>query len=428
MPATNRSNRPEYEGRRRHRQCQEMSLYFERTSLAELLWNEITLSEEESLDIARSVCNKVIDMHEKSIILGELAPTRITILSRQELELTVDCGPGAKESKVGDTVSESSRVFAPRHYLSPEVLLRQRPTKSSDVFSIGCLLYSMLEGIPLKTSQTRQKSAEDQHPQSLREKLNRIIARATNPVPMLRYQKVEELLEDLTCAQQGRALQFAVSKLPLDSGKAARKLYEKMSSKRVLPLSRLTTCILALVTLFVVLSPTIGRAETDGAPQMETLWNKPAHKYKYGDRFSITIVPRKKAYVYLFYVDEEDHVTNIYPSCHQESNIVTPEEPLKIETIANYALRVDSSKGKIVAVSVKDSERSEKFRQQLQVIRGEGRKQAQMSLDGLKISGNSLINNLSKLSESNPKDICFNVEDAPRSPADQTSHSRTKRN
>lgn len=149
---------------------------------------------------------------------------------------------------------------------------------------------------------------------------------------------------------------------------------------------------------------------------IDTIWNKPQHQYKYGDQFTVTLVPHQKSYIYLFYISHDDKVMAIYPSRMSHKHTQGCHEPMEISTIksarAEYALRVDSTPGKMVSAAIKDSEQGKLLRDKLI---GQTDWAATEPLEHtLKMSGDELLERMKELSSENSDDFFYSIEDAPK--------------
>ena len=149
---------------------------------------------------------------------------------------------------------------------------------------------------------------------------------------------------------------------------------------------------------------------------IDTIWNKPQHQYKYGDQFTITLVPHQKSYVYLFYISHDDKVMAIYPSRMTHKHTQGCHEPMEISTIksarAEYALRVDSTPGKMVSCAIKDSEQGKLLRDKL--INQTDWAATEPLEHTLKMSGDELIHRLKELSSENSNEVFYSIEEAPK--------------
>ncbi len=149
---------------------------------------------------------------------------------------------------------------------------------------------------------------------------------------------------------------------------------------------------------------------------VDTIWNKPTHQYKYGDQFTITLVPKQKSFVYLFYISHDDKVMAIYPSRMTHKHTPGAHEPMEISTIKSskceYALRVDSTPGRMVSAAIKDNEQGKLLRDKL--INAADWAAIEPLEHTLKLSGDELLLRLKELSVQNSDEVFYSIEDAPK--------------
>lgn len=160
---------------------------------------------------------------------------------------------------------------------------------------------------------------------------------------------------------------------------------------------------------------------------IDTIWNKPQHQYRYGDQFTVTLVPHQKSYVYLFYISHDDKVMAIYPSRMSHKHTPGCHEPMEISTIksarAEYALRVDSTPGKMISAAIKDSEQGKLLRDRL--IGQSDWAFTEPQEHTLKMSGDELLERLKELSSENSEDFFYSIEDAPKAEPGPKPNFRT---
>ncbi len=149
---------------------------------------------------------------------------------------------------------------------------------------------------------------------------------------------------------------------------------------------------------------------------IDTIWNKPTHQYKYGDQFTITLVPKQKSFVYLFYISHDDKVMAIYPSRMSHKHTPGCHEPMEISTIKSstreYALRVDSTPGKMVSAAIIDNEQGKLLRDKL--INTADWAAIEPLEHTLKLSGDELLERLKQLYVQNSEEVFYSIEDAPK--------------
>ncbi|RWS26458.1 serine/threonine-protein kinase Doa-like isoform X3 [Leptotrombidium deliense] len=94
--------------------------------------------------IAYQICYAVDFLHEHCIAHTDLKPENVVFI-----EYPVPLSTHVKMIDLGSATSEEegfSGVITTRHYRAPEVILRLGWNYSSDVWSIGCILFEMYEG------------------------------------------------------------------------------------------------------------------------------------------------------------------------------------------------------------------------------------------------------------------------------------------
>jgi serine/threonine protein kinase len=112
--------------------------------LSMLMQRESCLSCDQALDIAAQVSSALACAHEAHVIHRDIKPPNILIADRGKAYVT-DFGI-AKILSVDDNLTvDGSRLGTP-HYMSPERCKNGELTSSSDLYSLGVLLFQMLTG------------------------------------------------------------------------------------------------------------------------------------------------------------------------------------------------------------------------------------------------------------------------------------------
>ncbi len=130
--------------------------FVEGESLRDKLDREQQLPVEEAVRIASEVADALQAAHERSVIHRDIKPANI-LLSRGK-PLVADFGIALAVSAAGGgRLTETGLSLGTPHYMSPEQASADRdPSKASDVYSLGCVLYEMLVGEPPFTGPTAQ--------------------------------------------------------------------------------------------------------------------------------------------------------------------------------------------------------------------------------------------------------------------------------
>lgn len=198
------------------------------------------LSVAQRLHLFLQVCSAVQAAHRNLIVHRDIKPSNILVTSQGECKL-LDFGiakilePDRYERTLARTVA-AERLFTP-DYASPEQIRGETITTSTDIYSLGVLLYEILAGRPpyrfeslqpdaiareIETQEVLPPSAivprAERHantvtlarsttPAKLRRAikgdLDKIVLRALRKEPDRRYQSVEQLADDVRRHQQG---------------------------------------------------------------------------------------------------------------------------------------------------------------------------------------------------------------------------------
>lgn len=96
--------------------------------------------------------NAVRYLHSKIIIHRDLKPQNMLLDVNDNVKL---CDFGLSTFSSSLKLEENS-ICGTMNYISPEIFSRKAVTLSSDIFSVGCVLYTMIVGVPPYTSQSKE--------------------------------------------------------------------------------------------------------------------------------------------------------------------------------------------------------------------------------------------------------------------------------
>jgi eukaryotic-like serine/threonine-protein kinase len=177
-------------------------------SLKELLLTRGPLPITDAIHYARQMLEALRFAHRHGIIHRDIKPHN-TLIGEQGLKVT-DFGI----ARYGPSqMTEAGSIMGTAQYLSPEQARGAPVTASSDLYSVGIVLYEMLTGrVPFtgdSAIEIAMKHLNDwpKPPSKLRpeipEDIDHIVLRALAKAPEDRYQSAEEFIEDLERVEAG---------------------------------------------------------------------------------------------------------------------------------------------------------------------------------------------------------------------------------
>ena len=185
--------------------------FVEGKALGSILEEERVLSLPRALELTRQVADALAAAHELGIVHRDLKPDNILIArtkSGREVAKVVDFGIAkAIEDVPGQKLTETGLVIGTPEFMSPEQLMGDPVDARSDIYSLGCILYLLVVGVPAADAPTREGmlkrrlSENAPHPKSENEtlpaELDALVAKALAPAPDDRFQSAAELRDAL---------------------------------------------------------------------------------------------------------------------------------------------------------------------------------------------------------------------------------------
>lgn len=240
----------------------------EGTTLSDLLKEKRTLSCEYVVRMAVQLCFGLIYAHGKNVVHRDIKPGNIMLLHPERepaegLVKIVDFGIAKlTQSEDGEiqSLTKTGEVFGSPVYMSPEQCKGSAVDKRSDIYSLGCVIYECLTGVPPffgETAMATMMKRLSESPASLKEAtlggqfpelLERIVQRMLATEPEDRYQDLSAVVNHLMALQQPE-VGIVVSQAPI-----------KSQVKKELKLSRKLSLAFATVVLTVSATAYVDRA------------------------------------------------------------------------------------------------------------------------------------------------------------------------
>ncbi len=178
--------------------------YLEGKSLKDIVVEDGPLDPARAISYAEQILQALRFAHDNDVIHRDIKPHNIVINGRDQVKVT---DFGIALAGTSPAMTETGSIIGTAQYLSPEQAKGKAVEQSSDLYSLGVVLYEMLTGrVPFEGENPvaialKHLSDEPVPPQALvpeiPDNLNLVVMRALAKNPRDRYPGAEEFLEDL---------------------------------------------------------------------------------------------------------------------------------------------------------------------------------------------------------------------------------------
>ncbi len=212
--------------------------YIEGITLREYMRRNAPLSLEKSLDFIMQILSALQHAHEKGVVHRDIKPQNIMVQGSGKLKVT-DFGI----AQISDLEKSSSGVaMGTVYYISPEQASGKTTTFSSDIYSVGIMLYEMATGklpfegdTPLSIAMM-QVNNTPVRPRKIDPKiplgLEQIILRAINKAPQDRFRSAKSMLRACDIIKKDKTVVFEES-LPKKAPVSAEETKPAQTQKKL---------------------------------------------------------------------------------------------------------------------------------------------------------------------------------------------------
>ena len=252
--------------------------YVDGVTLRDIVHNDGPMPPRRALEVISDACQALNFSHQHGIVHRDVKPANIMI-SKSGAVKVMDFGIARALADSGNSVTRTAAVIGTAQYLSPEQASGESVDPRSDVYSLGCVLYEMITGVPpfvgdSPVAVAYQHVREDPVPPSQRHAgispgLDAVVLKALAKNPDNRYQTAAEMRADLVRVHSGekpeapkvlthaeRTMMLAPSRSNLRAEAARAASYDYAASERGGTIGRWlgAAAILAILTVVVTLA------------------------------------------------------------------------------------------------------------------------------------------------------------------------------
>ncbi len=174
--------------------------YVDGQTLKDIIRREAPLTIDKAVDIAIMICDGIHHAHEKGIVHRDIKPHNILITEHGMVKVA-DFGIARAMSNA--TITYGNNIVGSVHYISPEQAKGDPINRTTDIYSVGCVLFEMLSGkVPFDAESPITVALKHIHdePPSLKALniavpagLEAIIYKAMQKLPSQRYATAEDM-------------------------------------------------------------------------------------------------------------------------------------------------------------------------------------------------------------------------------------------
>ena len=175
--------------------------------LADVLSHERRLAPERACKIATQICRALAAAHAAGVIHRDLKPENIFLVARDgqaDFVKVLDFGIARSMGRARRLTNPGVAMGTPE-YMAPEQAEGGAVDQRSDIYSVGALIYEMVSGSPPQMSRDKELIPPRGIKADVPEELDRIVVRALEKDPALRYQSMAQFEYDLVKSLFGRS-------------------------------------------------------------------------------------------------------------------------------------------------------------------------------------------------------------------------------
>jgi serine/threonine protein kinase len=188
-----------------------VSEFVEGKTVKDMMKESGVIDEPTCLRVLETMAKALGALHQAKIVHRDIQPENILFTDAGEIKLK-ELGMVKSTSEDAQALTMPGMVLGSLDYISPEQAAGALLDVRADIYSLGATLYHMCTGStpwsgqpPTARASGKVPAAKSRNP-GISEGLNRILMRAMQKAPDLRYQTPAELLADVERVMQGKSI------------------------------------------------------------------------------------------------------------------------------------------------------------------------------------------------------------------------------
>jgi serine/threonine-protein kinase len=190
--------------------------YVDGRTLRDVLKTDRLLQPSRALEVVGEILQALDYSHRNGIVHRDIKPGNVMLTRSGDVKV-MDFGIARAVAQSAATMTQTAAVIGTAQYLSPEQARGEHVDPRSDVYSVGCLLYELLTGVPPFTGDSPvavayQHVRENPVPPSrlnpdVTPDVDAIVMKALAKNPVNRYQSAADMRADITRALAGQRVE-----------------------------------------------------------------------------------------------------------------------------------------------------------------------------------------------------------------------------
>ena len=230
--------------------------YVEGITLKEYIAHHGKLTWREAASVAGQICSGLACAHKSGIIHRDIKPQNI-ILTKTGIAKVADFGIARIASHSTIVKADNRSIIGSAHYFSPEQAVGGDVDKTTDIYSLGVVLFEMLTGVvpfdstnPISLSVMHSQSPVppiENYTQGVPEDLKKVVYKAMSKNRLDRYSSAEEMLSDIKSILKGMPPVYADPKK-----KRENKIAGAADTKNTRLINTICITVIAIVAVIII--------------------------------------------------------------------------------------------------------------------------------------------------------------------------------